>query len=582
MKYRIQKYNYIIYPLILILGLILGSLFFNLRSDDAGMEGEHTHETVEQVWTCSMHPQIRQNEPGKCPICGMDLIPVSQGAGGETPQLLVMTEASVRLADIQTTEVQQNVPIQELNLTGKIRVDETQMQQVVAQFPGRIEQLLVNFTGEQIRRGQPVARIYSPELLTAQRELIEAEKLREISPALYEAARSKLQLWRLTDAQINQIVQRGNVQSEVTIYSSATGVVVDRQVTVGDYVMQGQPLLSVADLSRVWVEFDAYESDLAFINTSDRISFTVPSMPGEKFSAKISFIDPVIDPQTRTAAVRAQVPNPQGKLKPEMFARGSIESNLSPSGDALVIPKSAVMWTGRRSVVYVRVPGTETPSFEYREIVLGSQVGDHYIVEEGLERGEAVVFNGTFTVDAAAQLQNKASMMNRHITVKGKDVAKPQATFDFKGETPAAFKKQFSKALNTYIELKDALVASDPKQTQQHATQLLNNLKLVNMNLVKGKAHEVWMSYLEVLNTEAKKISKVEDIEQQRKFFIRLSSHIIYTAQTFGTNEEYFIQRCPMANDNQGAEWLSKEQVIRNPFFGEKMLDCGDVIGKIE
>ena len=577
---NISKYNWLIYLLILILGVVLGGLFFNLRSDDAG-EAEEIVEVVDKVWTCSMHPQIRQNEPGKCPICGMDLIPVSEGAEGEVPQLLVMSEASVKLADIQTTEVKQQVPISELNLTGKVKINEKQMQQVIAQFPGRVEQLFVNSTGEKIRAGQPVARLYSPELLTAQRELLEAAKLRETTPALFEAAKNKLRLWKISDAQINQILQRGEVQPELTIYSTATGVVVDRQVTVGDYVMQGQPLLSVANLNNVWVEFDAYESDLAFISEGDRISFTVPSVPGKTFNAKVAFIDPLINPQTRVATIRAEVNNSDGLLKPEMFARGNIESNLSPAGDALVIPKSAVMWTGTRSVVYVRVPEAEVPTFEFREVLLGSLVGDNYIVEEGLNTGEQVVSQGTFTVDAAAQLQNKASMMNRHITVKDQPITKPAATFDFRSETPAAFKKQFSTALNTYISLKDALVASKPKETQKHALQLLADLKNIDMALLKGKAHDVWMTYLEELNKEAKRISETDNIDSQRKFFINLSKHFIYAAQTYGTDDEIYIQRCPMANNDQGADWLSREQKIRNPYYGEMMLSCGDVIEKI-
>ena len=581
MRNRISKYNWLIYGLILILGVILGGLFFNLRSEDAG-EPDVVSEEAQQVWTCSMHPQIRQNEPGKCPICGMDLIPVSEGGGSEVPQLLVMTEASVKLADIQTTVVKQQVPVRELNLTGKIKVNETQLQQVIAQFPGRIERLFVNFTGEQIKSGQAVARIYSPEMLTAQRELLEAVKLRETVPSLYEAARNKLKLWKISDSQINQIIQRGEIQPELNIYSTASGVVVERNVTVGDYVMQGQPLLAVADLSRVWVEFDAYESDLAFINIGDRVSFTVASLPGKNFSAKISFIDPLINPETRVATVRAEVDNKGRLLKPEMFVRGSIESNLAPAGDEMVIPKSAVMWTGTRSVVYVKIPETDVPTFEYREVVLGSRFGDQYIVKEGLIEGEQVVSQGTFTVDAAAQLQNKSSMMNKHITLKNQPVAAPAATFDFTDETPQEFKKQFSRAVDSYLDLKDALVASKPAEAEKSAGSLLNNLSKINMGLLKGKAHEVWMTYLEVLNTESKRIHESDNIDQQRKFFINLSRHMIFAAKTFGTSESLFIQHCPMADNDRGADWLSREQQIRNPYYGDMMLTCGEVIDKVK
>jgi Cu(I)/Ag(I) efflux system membrane fusion protein len=184
-------------------------------------------------------------------------------------------------------------------------------------------------------------------------------------------------------------------------------------VNNGDFISPGTVLFDVADLSHVWVMFDAYESDLPFLAKGDPVTFTLQSIPGASFSGNISFIDPVLDPATRVAKVRVEVDNRDGKFKPEMFATGIISANLEGYNDKLVIPGTAVLWTGKRSVVYVKQTGTDEMVFKMREIEVGPMLGNSYVVMSGLNEGEEIVIRGAFSVDAAAQLAGKPSMMNR-------------------------------------------------------------------------------------------------------------------------------------------------------------------------
>jgi Cu(I)/Ag(I) efflux system membrane fusion protein len=304
------------------------------------------------------------------------------------------------------------MPVKEVMLYGKVQADERLLQSQVAHVPGRIERLTVNFTGESVANGQVLAQIYSPELINAQQELLEAAKTKQTQPAIYEAAKEKLRQWKLTDNQITTIEESGSVQNTVDVVSNTDGIVTARRVNTGDYVSQGTVLFDIADLSKVWVMFDAYESDLQFLRKGEKISFTLQALPGDNYSSNIIFVDPVIDPVTRVAKVRVEIGNQSGRLKPEMFATGIVSSTLDGFQNNIIIPRSAVLWTGKRSIVYVKQPGTDEPVFKMREIGLGPMLGESYVVTDGLTEGEEIVTSGTFSVDAAAQLEGKPSMMN--------------------------------------------------------------------------------------------------------------------------------------------------------------------------
>ena len=401
------------YSFILILGTFIGWLFFHpsQRSEEKPLQSVETVKKT--IWTCAMHPQIRMEQPGLCPICGMELIPlINSSTTYVDPSSIHLSKEAAQLANVLTSIVTKQKPVKEVRLYGKVQADERLFQSQVAHVPGRIEKLSVNFTGESVIKGQVLAEIYSPELITAQQELLETAKTKQLQPELYEASKEKLRQWKLTDNQIAAIENSGVIRNNFEVEANTSGTVTARRVNTGDYVSQGAVLYDVADLSDVWVMFDAYESDIQFLSKDETVTFTIQALPGNKYSGKILFIDPVIDPVTRVAKIRVQVENRFGKLKPEMFATGIVYSTLSEFSNNVVIPISAVLLTGKRSVVYVKQPGTDEAIFKIREIGLGPMLGDSYVVTDGLSEGEEIVTNGTFSVDAAAQLEGKPSMMN--------------------------------------------------------------------------------------------------------------------------------------------------------------------------
>ncbi|MBR9758320.1 MAG: efflux RND transporter periplasmic adaptor subunit [Algicola sp.] len=562
--------KYIVYIAILIVGLFLGWLLFGGASNS---KTTHDHEAsaTKQMWTCSMHPQIMQPEPGDCPICGMDLIPAEAGAEGVSAEQFKLTKNAMALANIQTTEVGAgHVGQNGIKLSGKIVANEQANTVQASYFSGRIERLHVNFTGEDIRKGQLLATIYSPELYAAQQELLTAAGLKESQPALYQAVRNKLKLWKLSENQINQIEETGNVKEHVPVYATVSGTVTEKLVAQGDYIKQGQPLLKIANLNTVWANFDVYENQINAFKTGQDISVSTAAYPNKVFKGKVDFIDPILNTQTRTVVLRVVLNNQDQIFKPGMFVSARLEGVANKDQEVITVPTSAVLWTGERSVVYVK-SSLDQPVFEMREVVLGHQIGDGYQILKGLNVGDQVVTNGTFTVDAAAQLQGKKSMMNHT----------KQIAVNF--EVPQEFKTQLQQVYNSYISLKDALVKTDMALATASAKSLKKDLGRMDMKLLTNEAaHEQWMALYKPINTNNNAIAQAANIETQRKHFKTLSDHFITAVQSFGINETAYKQYCPMANSDKGAYWLSKEKEVLNPYFGDQMLKCGEVKQVIE
>ncbi len=409
------KQNYKLIVTVLIFGTILGFAIGKTTNKQTSEISVQQPEKESQIWTCSMHPQIRQDEPGSCPICGMDLIPLETTDSEEDnidPKEIQMTESAMALASVQTTRVKRGMPEKTVQLLGKVKADERNISELTARFGGRIEKLFINYTGQNVVKGQKLGIIYSPELISAQKELLEAIKFKKTNPSFYRSVRTKLKLWELTESQIDAIEEKGEPKIYFDILSPITGTVTKRHVAIGDYVKEGSALFEVINLTKVWVLFDAYETDLPWIKKGDKVEFTLQSVPGKTYSGKVTFIDPFIDAATRVAKVRVELNNPEQILKPEMFANGILLSTTAESSNELLIPKSSILWTGKRAVVYVKMPNRKMASFMYREIVLGPEAGNFYVVKEGLEEGEEIAINGVFRIDAAAQLAGKPSMMN--------------------------------------------------------------------------------------------------------------------------------------------------------------------------
>ncbi|MFC1671908.1 efflux RND transporter periplasmic adaptor subunit [Planctomycetota bacterium] len=456
---------------VLLIGIAIG------RRGREPVPGGAAAETEKKVkfWTCSMDPQIKQPDPGLCPLCAMDLIPVydSGGEEGTGPRTLVMSKAAAALAEVETASVERKFVEARVQLAGKIDYDETRLKHITARFPGRLDRLYVNYTGVSVRKGDHLINIYSPELLSAQEELIQARKTHEkakgsdseyarrSAETTLNAVREKLRLWELTDEQIASIEKSGKASDHVTVYSPVSGVVIRKAVNEGSYVGTGTRIYTIVDLSRVWVLLDAYESDLEWIRYGQNVEFSTEAYPGKPFRGTITFVPPVMDEKTRTVKVRVVAENSDGKLKPGMFVRATVRPKVAAGGKVmdprlagkwispmhpevikdkpgscdvcgmdlvkaeelgyavagennapLVIPASAPLLTGKRAVVYVKVEGSEKLAFEGREIVLGPRAGDYYVVRKGLVEGETVVARGAFKIDSALQIEAKTSMMS--------------------------------------------------------------------------------------------------------------------------------------------------------------------------
>jgi len=575
-----MKKNVVFIGLALIVGLLGGWLIFGGSTNDrspvkdlSDMSDQHDHsgETVEQMWTCSMHPQIMQPEAGDCPICGMDLILAEAGAEGLAANEIKMTENAMALANIQTTIVGNAEASDDdgmISLSGKIATNEENNTVQSSYFKGRIEQLNVNYEGQQVNRGQLLATIYAPDLVAAQQELITAASFKASQPALYNAVRNKLKNWKLSDTQINAIEESGTVRENFPIYATVSGTVSEVMAAQGDYVNQGQPIVKLSNLHSVWAEFDAYENQLSQFNVGQKINITTNAYPNKEFEGTISFIDPVLNNTTRTVTIRATLQNRDDLFKPGMFVTGKVKGATQTMENTLTVPASAVLWTGERSLVYVKTNPNE-PVFEMREVTLGNRSGETYQLSAGLNNGDEIVTNGTFTVDAAAQLQGKKSMMNQQMM---------QDESAMMGDMEMSFSNSFSSAFNealpSYLKMKDALVESDAGQVSTFAKATSKKLKEISTSDLGKMEKQHLTKSIEMLDA----IATNDNLENQRAHFVILNKNIVPIAMNIENSTNYYVQKCPMANNNKGAVWLSAEEEIRNPYYGDAMLTCGSVI----
>ncbi len=416
----------------LLVALGLGGGYFLWAPPGSGHDG-HDHagqETADgapaaSLWTCSMHPQIKLPDSGQCPICFMDLIPLAIPDGDErrtSLRQLTLSEDAARLAGIRVEAARMADVSVQTSLFGKVAYDESRVGVITAWIGGRIDRLHIDTTGEVVRAGQAMALVYSPELVAAQAELIQAVRARErvsggsslVADAalrMENAAREKLRLLGMGKAQIEGMVKRGTPADHVTLTAPKPGIVIEKKVVEGMYVQTGMPIYAIADLSQVWVVLEAYESDLVWMAPGKEVAFSAQALPGKQFTGKVVYVGTSVNPATRTVEVRVEVPNPELALKPGMFVSAEQTDSGTARARELVIPASAPLMTGKRAVVYVADPD-RPGSYEGREVVLGPRTDQGYVVRGGIAEGELVVVQGNFRIDAALQIVARPSMMN--------------------------------------------------------------------------------------------------------------------------------------------------------------------------
>lgn len=653
-KRRVTRYLKMAGIAAAILAALWGGYVLRGSSTSAPSGSGHVHaedeiEPKEQTWTCSMHPQIRRNEPGQCPICGMDLIPVeSTAAAAAGPREFVTSEGAKALMNVETAEAVRMFVTKEVRMAGKIDYDETRLGYITAWVPGRIDRMYVDYTGIHVNKGDHMVYLYSPDLLVAQDELRRAaramaempanapEALRRTAEATRNAARERLRRWGLANAQIEDAEKRGITSDHVTIYAPMGGTVIHREGQEGMYVNEGTRLYTIADLEHLWVKLDAYESDLPWLHYGQRAYFTTEAYPGEEFEGRISFIEPIVDKTTRTVDVRLVAPNPDGRLKPEMFVRAVVRAQIATGGRVmdpdmagkwicpmhpgivkesagscdicgmalveaeelgyvaadpekadrpLVIPASAPLITGTRAVVYVEVPGREKPTYEGREIVLGPRAGDFYLVRSGLSEGERVVVRGNFKIDSALQIQAKPSMMLPESGVEAAQQEHDAMDHEMLGhEAPDAFRAQLRALYNAYTQFTAALAEDDLETARASLPKIRAALNSMDALTVPEDQRDTWSSAEAAIEDALDSMEKADDIEGLRRDLVPITAGLAEAIRVYGIAEGPPVYRahCPMAFDNKGADWLQPQTAIRNPYYGSMMLECGEITGRLD
>lgn len=324
----------------IILSAIL--FFFTINgcspSSDHARTEEHDHdaETPQQVWTCSMHPQVRIDKPGKCPICEMPLIPAASDVAdtGGTPSLQ-FPEQAIAMAHIETTRIERQYLTHELKVVGKIAYNETTLATVTTRIDGYAERLYVDFTGVDIKAGEHLAEIYSPDLILAEHELLYAIRDSGTNAAtnpLVRLAKLKLIRWGLTEAQVEDLAENQNIADNITLFSPITGTVIEKNIVQNSAFKAGDALYKVANLDSVWAYLDVYEYDLPWIRYGQRVELTSEALPGRIIEGRVTFVQPIVDEATRTIRIPVQVENKDHALKPGMFVSASIQSELGANG----------------------------------------------------------------------------------------------------------------------------------------------------------------------------------------------------------------------------------------------------------
>lgn len=629
----------------LVLGLLLGVLVTRGRQSAAG-PGVSSGEAVEEIryWTCSMHPQVKLPKSGQCPICSMDLIPVKAGQGTELdPNQLVLSERAQVLARVETQPVERRSLEHEVRMVGKVSTDETRITYISSYVPGRIDRLFVNYTGIFVQKGVHLAEVYSPELLVAQREYLLAldatdsakrgatkpAAVRDTIDAMLQAARRKLQLWAIPEDQIAEIERTRTPLDRIRIDAPEEGWVVDRQGYEGMYVETGTRIFTLADLRSVWVLLDAYELDIGFIHYGQQVEFETEAYPGQVFTGRVAYVDPVLNDATRTVKVRVTVANPDLKLRPGMFVRAKVLAQVNESGkvvdtslagkwispmhpeiikdgpgkcdvcgmdlvpaeslgfattqaavpEVLVVPQTAVLLTGTRAIVYVEAKHAGRPVYESRSVRLGMRAGDRYVVLDGVKEGERVVTRGAFQLDSAMQIQAGPSMMQSSQQMV---LAPEEEGVKSRAIAGAMYHDHFKPVLQAYFDLAAALVVEDADKAAAATAALRKALSAAVPHGLPTGDEELFKKQVAAIGESLPRSDRT-GVEQRRNQLPGLTAALRTYLHVFGHNLSSPVYRvhCPMAFDDRGADWLSPEDKVLNPYFGDKMLRCGEVVGRI-
>lgn len=585
-KERLKKWGKAL--LIFGVGVLLGALFFSSSPPPHQHTTKETPQTKEEtIWTCSMDPQVKQDKPGKCPICGMDLVPASTLNSSDTDTSkgeIRLSERAKKLAQLRTTAVTTlAADVDQTKLIGQITADEGTQRTITPWIEGRIDRLYVTNTGTKVRTGQALARLYSPTIYTTHQELLAAQAqikaLKDAAPYAQQAAQTQLQtikqklrLLGLSTSERTRMAKATKPWSHITIRSTATGTITQRMIEQGQYVKVGQPLFKVTNLSKVWVQLDAYESDLPQLSNKQAVTLTFEALPKYTTQGQIEFIDPIIDPKTRTAQVRVSLSNKDGRLKPGMVANATIQRALTQPGDPLplVIPRTAPLFAGKRALVYVEKQTDDQGSIYIgKPIKLGAIVDDKYIVLAGLERGDKVVTHGAFAIDADLQMRGGLSLLGRP-----DDHTKTEDLIKLTKKSRA----QLKPIVAGYLDVQELLANDQFQPAKAKARVWLKTLKTTSFGKTTG-LKEAWRPLHIKLLTDLQALVEASTIDQSRRQFQYLTQTIQKVFLRFGNpiDQPVRLAYCPMAFNNKGGHWFQRAEQVDNVYYGNQMRRCGEI-----
>lgn len=556
----------------------------NQASDKATGAGEEESKTV---WTCSMHPQIKADGPGKCPICFMDLIPLD--LTNVLPQNVIELDANQQYSGaILTYPVKDGHDQKNIQLYGRVKLIPEQVYRVTAWVGGRVDRLFVASKGRTVEPGEKLYSIYSPVLITAQEELIQAKRLlKSAKPKSnhyqslktnVKAIRQKLKFLGLSDLDLKRIESLPRPESHLIIHAERGGIIRHVAINEGEYVKEGTPILMIADMKTLWVEASVYEDDLQTARGKIKSRIILDSHPREEIEAKLVRIDPFIDPKTRSSRAIFQISNPRGEYHEDGFARVQIEGH-SKSG--LLVPHSAALFTGQNAVVFVK----KGNQFTAKMVRILEKTQSYYRVLGDLKVGDDVVAQGTFKIDSEFQLQAKDSMMS------SKELLSPYGTrLDFRSPVEkaadwlklrppsSALMSKLQSLLDLYLELQYAMAEDsfdESKEIMEEIHQSLSAIDLEHLETYESRVIELLRGELAPIMQRVAASSLFKDY---RECFGAISRWFIVLIESDWINKELDLRKvyCPMAFDEKGGFWVQNEEDILNPYFGMKMQKCGE------
>ena len=539
-----------------------------------------------------MHPWIRSERPGKCTVCGMDLVPVREGEAPAGDGLVTLGSNAVTVVGVQTGVVRRQPLVRTLRFAGTIDDDDSRHRILSAYLDGRIEELFVNNEGAEVVAGQRLARFYSPMLLTAVREYV---ALRHDAsgaggPLLLSGAATRLRQLGLTEAQVTALPTTfRETDLAVDILAPTSGTVVKRTVYAGQYVKEGEPLFELGDFTTMWFKFDAYERDLAWLRPGQAVEITTAALPGRVFTNALAFIDPNVDPATRSAKVRVEIPNPSSTVDGRverlfghrLFADARVRT-VAP--DALCLPRSAVLSTGGAPVAYVeRAPG----HYEARALRLG-RIGDDVVeVTAGLAEGERVVTQGNLLLDSQSQI---AGVPRPEESAGDGDGTGPVASPTGKpaANAPAIAPVGVVIAPEAQRAVRDLLKAADAVREALAADDLARfNIAAAALHPVVAALPDIGALPALARAGKAAHLPSAKDLPSARKSFYPLSTDLVEVVRGLrgipdiaAAFADVTLYQCPMVKRAfpeapKTASWIQLGGPVRNPWFGADMIDCG-------